>query len=140
MICEAKICLHICFINSALSSVNETVIVFELIINPKNWISFEGVKIGFSIFTVNPRLSSNLAVVFTFPAHTVSEPLTSKVSSMYAMFENHCFRKVEKAGFINFVKILGADAKPIAKHVYWYFCPFQKKRKYFLSLTLTLQE
>lgn len=47
---------------------------------------------------------------------------------MYAMFENSCFRKVNKAGFINFVKILGADAKPIAKHVYWYFfCQFKKK-------------
>lgn len=57
---------------------------------------------------------------------------------MYAIFENPCFRKVKKAGFINFVKILGADAKPIAKHVYWYF--FASSRKNFLSLTLTLQE
>ena len=115
----------------AFEGVGDTVIWAEFNTNPKNVIDWLGMRTDFAMFKVRPKSVKSLTVLDTFISQSWKVLPLRYVSSIYPTFSKPLQRKVEYAGFINFVNILGALLNPLGRQVNWNNWFFHLKQRYF---------
>ena len=115
-----------------LSSVTVTVMSHELMITPRYWMVWEGIKTDLSGWTMNPRERKSCTVACMLSTQASSDSASSRKSSRNAVDICPCCRKCANTGLRSFVNFLGANASPLGRQSNCQSCLSYIKHKNFL--------